>query len=475
MQLQAYSAALLALFSLASTAPAQSVVAERETTPITAADLFGRASMPNTAAATFPDGSVVIARASVSGDPLFEVFLPPPISGSPTEVERFLIQIPLDVVLPPFPTRPAVVGFHFFGVSEASVFNQTLPQLCQQKGWYLIAPLGFNQVNFGNRESQDGLDAIFDWVEQFVDLDDQRLYGVGFSMGGLNALSYAWRHQNPSGRRFAAVASLLGTVDPVFDFENGTPMLQSLLANPLVFGGTPDEEPFNYARISPARLSPTQTIDDLEAPVNNLLDTRVYLGINLTDPTTDLLTQNFALSNYLQSKGFQVTVDAFSGVPVHAWSSFDQVPVIDFFDGSVVPGPEPIGGPPLDLYLDREDVVRFTEIREIEPETVARFRVTLGASGSNSFALEALRGVGELVVDASAIGIDPAQPLTFSSFGENPATPGTRIVLPGYPLPPAQVTVNGVAPAFTSHDAATGELTVQPRFDSVFSVTTIIP
>lgn len=438
-------------------------------------DIFGEPAGPPLESKMLPDGSIVAPEVSMSGDPQFRVWLPPGISGSPTEPERFRVQLPLDALFPPFESRPAVVGFHFFGVSEDAVFNQTLPQLCQQKGWFLIAPWGFNQVNFANEQSQAGVDAILDWIEQFVDLDDERFYGVGFSMGGLNALSYAWRHQNPSGRRFAAAASLLGTVDPVYAFENGTGTLQGLLTMPEVFGASPAVDPYAYERVATALLTPSLTIDDLNAGVNNLLDTPVYLGINTADPTTALLTQNNALASYLQSKGFPVTVDSFSGQPSHAWGNFDQGAVIDFFEGKVAPAPEPTLGPPMDLYSDRVEVVRFAEVREIDPETVARVRVTLGFPGSNSFALENLRGLRELALDPDAIGIDTAQPVLLTSFGEDPAATGTRIVLSGYPQPPSAVTVLGAQPALLSHDPITAELTIQPRADSTFTITAIVP
>lgn len=438
-------------------------------------DLYGRPAGPPIESALLPDGSIVAPVASMSGDPQFRIWLPPGVSGSPTQPERFRVQLPLDALFPPFEPRPVVVAFHFFGVSEDAPFNQTLPQLCQQNGWYMIAPWGFNQINFGNEQSQAGVDAILDWLEQFLDLDDERIYGVGFSMGGLNALSYAWRHQNPSGRRFAAVASLLGTVDPVFAFNDGSPELQSLLMTDQAFGASPFVDPFAYERVATARLAPSLTIDDLNAGVNNLLDTPVYLGINTADPMTALLTQNNALASYLQSKGFPVTVDSFSGPPSHAWSNFDQSTVIDFFDGKVAPQPEPTLGPPMDLYSDREEIVRFSEVREIDPQTVARFRVTLGFPGSNSFALEMLRGLRELALDPFAIGIDPAQTVLLTSFGEDAGATGARLVLSGYPQPPSSVTVFGAQPALLSHDPIADELTIQPRADSSFTVTAILP
>ncbi len=424
---------------------------------------------------TLPDGVVIIPLPSVSGDPRFEVWLPPGISGSPTNIERFQIQVPLAAILPPFEPRPALIGYHFFGVSEQAVFNQDIPLRCASRGWFLIAPFGVSQINFANKQSQDSLDSILNWIEQFIQLDSERLYGLGFSMGGLNSLSVALRRQDEGARRFAAVGSLLGTVDPVFAFNQGTPTLQTLMQSPDVFGGTPDSAPFAYERIATARLSPGLAIDDQRAGVNNLFDTGIYLGINVADPTTALLTQNQALAGYLQSKGFNVFVDSFAGVPVHAWGSFDHTNVFAFFDGQTKPSPVNESALPVDLYADRTTPVRFTQVRNLDPNTVARYSVSRPAGGGNSLSVEELRGVRELFVDGPQLGLQTGSPVTLTTFGEFPGAPGARIVLPGYASLPSSVTVGGAAPAFLSHNPQNGELTIQPRFDSAFAVTSIVP
>ncbi len=423
-----------------------------------------------------PDGSVILAKPPVAGAPRFEVWLPPGISGSPTKIERFQIQVPLAAFSPPYAPRPVVVGFHFFGVSEQAVFNQTLPQLCEAEGWYLIAPYGVSDVNFANVQSQESLDAILNWIEQFVDINNNRLYAVGFSMGGLNALSYALRHQEKfSGRRFAAVASLMGTVDPVYAYNIGSPTIQTLMQHPDVFGTTPSADVFPYDRVAAARLDSQAVVDELRAPVGNLIDTPIYLGINLADPSQDLIVQMQALSNYLQSRGFPVTVDSFLGLPSHAWGNFDNAEVIQFFKGKVVPGLAPVNGPPLDVYADRVTGVRFCEVRAIEPNTVARVDVDLGAAGSNLFLLGEIRGVQELYVDVSKLGIDTAQTVVLSTYGEVLGQSGSVFVLSGYAQAPSSVTVYGNAPIAWSHDALLGELSVQPLSSSNFAITTIVP
>ena len=424
---------------------------------------------------TLPDGSVVLPLPTVSGDPRFQVYLPPPLSGHPTRVERFQIQVPLSAILPPFEPRPVMIGFHFFSVSEQAVFNQDLPNLCSTEGWWLIAPLGLSAVNFGNVESQDSLDAVLDWVEQFVDLDDERMYTVGFSMGGLNALSYAIRHQDPNGRRIAGAASLLGTVDPVYAYDVGPEATKMILELEEVFGGSPTDEPFEYDRVATASLTPSATVDPQKANVQNLLDARIYLGINVSDPTTDLLDQNQALASYVQSQGLDAWVDSFVGPPSHAWTNFDHTNVIAFFQGQTAPGAVPENGPPMTLHADREDAYRFTEVREIEPETVARYRITVGAVGSNSFMVQETTGLHRLYLDPSAIGISTAANVTLSTYGKNPSDPGVTFVLAGFATPPKSVTVDGLPPVSWSHDPATGELTVQPTPTASFSVTMIQP
>ena len=120
--------------------------------------------------------------------------------------ESFLLAVPRN----PLPSPPLLVMFHGYSTSENSCLTQTpLMKMAMERGWYVVAPLGAHQMNYGVPYSQANIEFVLDWVLHTLPIDTDRIYGIGFSMGGGGVSSYAARHLDPDHARFAARGGLL--------------------------------------------------------------------------------------------------------------------------------------------------------------------------------------------------------------------------------------------------------------------------
>jgi pimeloyl-ACP methyl ester carboxylesterase len=406
-----------------------------------------------------------------SSDPTIEVIMFPPKSGHPTKAERFLLQFPFYPSTYDMSTVPMVIGFHMFGVSEKNVFNASgLPDICARRGWYLIAPYGMIDTNYFSQPSQATLDAVLALVDKYFTFDAQRIYTVGFSMGGGNAVSYAMRHQDPHGLRVAGVVDHTGTMDLVNTWNQGNTQIQTILENPDVMGGTPASAPYSYESCSPFLLSGT-TVNPDKAPVSNLLHIPFYLNVNLDDAANStLITQTQALRTYLQSKGAQnVKYVAVHGGNVHAWSTLDTPDAIEYLDDFSLP-PHPAS---LTEFADRNARYLYSETRALPPSTIASYKLTKSGT-SNAFTIESTKKVETLAVDLVAYGLSASQTL-YVTYSSGDATPDTLVLKP-YAQSPSNVLLFGVLPPLSwSYDAASKEVRIVPNATGNFAQITVSP
>ncbi|MBM3976561.1 MAG: hypothetical protein FJ299_06175 [Planctomycetes bacterium] len=403
---------------------------------------------------------------SFSSDPTVEVLLYPSLSGVAGKAERFLLQFPLGA-LGGAPT-PAVVAFHPFGVSEKSPFQgSVLPTLCQQRGWLLIAPYGLIDTNYAQVDAQTALLGALALVDQYLPIDRTRLYGVGFSMGALNALSFGMRHQDPDGFRFAGIVDHSGPLDAAQQYAIGDAALKALLADPDHFGGSPAAKPFEYERISPAPLL-GGAIDPLRAAVENLLHVPIYLHCNMQDPDSSLVTQTLALHAYLEARGGKVQLSTTMNGSLHAWSTLDMAAALDFLE------PHPLGALPtsMRMHADRPGRWLASTLLAAPGQSIARYRLDRIA-GANAFQLRETRSLDALAVDLAALGLWPGQPLFLEA--ESADGSSDQLVLQGYGQPPASVKLFGFLPLPWTHDAGADTLQMTPHPTGTFVLVEVQP
>ena len=462
------------LFTVASTSARPLVLQEAGEEPqalfrwaMTPEDL-GTVRLPSSAGGGWqsgPNGLLYRSVPSFSGDPTFEVVIRAPWSGSPLYPERVLVQIPAGFTSKPFHERALVVGFHKFSVSEKDIFlNTPLPYEAAARGWMLVAPYGLTDTSFGCPQTQASFEAVAHVLFSLVPFNYRRVYGVGFSMGGLSALSFAMRHLDRQQLQFAGVVLHTPTLDMVQAYENSNPVMKILLSDVRHFGGTPSDAPFEYARVSPVRFEPNGLVDPDSAPVVNFAHRPIYLHANLADPNTELLVGMISMRNYLQQRGALVAEDLiFEPALGHDWSTLALGPALDFVSAYEL---ETTPEPTVEVFADAPGRWLHAEVTSISPDAFGRFRLALAplATGSlNSFALDRTSDLDEIRLELGQLGLDPAQPLRWIHASADGSSDVVRIA--GFSSAPSSVSVNGAAPAWSNYHAPSGELWVRPTDD----------
>lgn len=400
-----------------------------------------------------------------AGDLTFEVYLYPPHTGHPTKPERFLLQVPK------VPPRALVVGFHPYGVSEKSIFLHTsLPQICATEGWMLLAPAGMSDTNFANLDSQTALDKIAELVASLFPFNEKRAYTVGFSMGGLNAVSYAMRHLDPDGPlRIAGVVYHTGTADLFYAHSQATAPGKAKIEAAL--GGTPTAVPFEYERISPYVLQngASSTADLERSPLRSIENLPFYVHLNLNDPNADLIVQVFKMVNLLTTLNANFKTETVQAGGIHSWSTLDMRDAMDWVSQYDLP-PAPLD---FDLFADRQAQYHYVDVLAMDaPNDHGRVRVRIQVA-SNAFALEASRNLGRVAFETRAMGLDPSQPLAIMRTSGDGTS--DELVLRDYTAAPAVVLVNGGPPLSSTWDALTGELTIVPTAAGALEIVQVFP
>ena len=260
--------------------------------------------------------------------------------------ETFLLGIPEG----PLQVAPLLVLFHGYGEKPRDILENTeLFERARARGWYVVAPMAAHQYNFGIEYAQQNVDVALNWVARHLPLDIHRLYAVGFSMGGGLATSYAARHQNIYGGRFAAVVNHTGVTSLSHSFRMSND--NRLFLSPLMFGVTPDQNPFVYSSVSSYDLDPVSGAINQETDMlRNLTSTPVRIFAAAQEPLSILVTQTNQFEAQLALRGGMG--DSLRGPSaVHAWSTMDAKATLDWLATKTVA--PPAWGETHELLADR--------------------------------------------------------------------------------------------------------------------------
>jgi pimeloyl-ACP methyl ester carboxylesterase len=255
-------------------------------------------------------------------------------------VERFLVQ-------PATGSQPAplLVVFHKYSASHADLLNTTFPTEAAARNWHVMSPLGARGKHFGNLESQINTQIAIDLVMSLWPVDRQRIYGVGFSMGGGAGANYAARHVDPSRAMFAAFVNHTGgmSLENVWsnayddlDGDDNTPNVGENLEAPDLlesfFGGAPAQSPFGYARCSTVQLdaATTQVLPTFDFARNlahvPLLNWRVA-----NEPLdTQYLANGLALFHQHQAPRNPANAEVVAPGNLHRWNTLDANAACNF-------------------------------------------------------------------------------------------------------------------------------------------------
>ena len=286
------------------------------------------------------------APAMAEGGPgqYFNGFLPMGPGGTGTDKnEPFKYMIPgsYDEQGPPV---PMVICYHGFGQSADSVaLMSTLDEEANARGWIYMAPTGIDDQLFGSPISQQNTSAAVQWMLDNFNIDDDRIYLVGFSMGGGVALNYTARHRDPDGIMIAALGVVSGTMDWTAEYVMGVPVIKELLKNEYNFGGTPSEKPWEYQQSSSLYFAAGSypplpgLLDATLSMAVNLGSTPTYVTWDINDTIPAVLAEQPVLLGVLAGLGGTVVGKPVSGTPTtHSWAVLNEADLFNFFEGKVV-------------------------------------------------------------------------------------------------------------------------------------------
>lgn len=382
-----------------------------------------------------------------------------------TWAERFIIGIPSGVTGP----APVLVLFHGYGEDPGEVLaNTDLVTEALARGWVVYIPHGAHDYSYGIEYAQENIELTFDIIASRLPIDPERIYGVGFSMGGGAALSFAARHLDPAGPRFAAIVNHTGSTS-LRSTYHASPN-KAVFESPLMFGGTPAQEPFRYMRCSSidhdaftgALIPEGHMALNLErVPVRNTY--AIY------DPNLSLIDQTLALHDYLGSVGGST-----SEVPVnasaHAWSTIDATAVLDWLE------PQRLDVPEL------EEIVRVRPDRDsrwhdlgIELRDPGAFGELLYSSRPSLGALYLIgaENLGAIEADLPALGHGSNGAFAVMTQAVDGDAPTLRFT--GLGGPPTAVSYTGSAAGTWSYDAPSDTLVLEEPGPAAWARWTILP
>ncbi len=364
------------------------------------------------------------------------------------------------VELPPTLVRgdkvPMLVAFHKCCNTQFDISaNTTFPAEARARGWLLMAPLGAFKPNFSSLASQSNTEEALDFVlnrfSSYIDLD--RIYGVGFSMGGGSALSFAARHLDPAKPMFAALVNHTGGLDLINTYENEGTGIRDILE--FLFRGTPGAKPFNYQRSSLVVKSggPNGFDPDVSMAWNlthiPILDVRAQFD----EPATAyLLDQNTLFETAMSLFGGIVTVDIKPGVSVHNWSTLPESQALDFLEQFTLELPTSAH-----TLADRDDRFFYFDIVQDAPDAFSPFTWSI-RRGANEIRFSETANMSEIHFDPFEVKLDPSQTLVV--WTDTTDGIADTIVLEGFPFQPVEVLRDGLATTAWSHDISTSTLSL---------------
>ncbi|GJM20684.1 MAG: hypothetical protein DHS20C15_05990 [Planctomycetota bacterium] len=392
----------------------------------------------------FTPDSPVHASAAGATPTLNTVLMPAGPGGTGTaKTELFHYQIPSSYDPEGAPV-PLVMGYHGFGASANSVLVQSqLEEECEARGWLFVTPTGYDDKLFASLISQQHVEAVFDWMIDQHNIDEERIYMVGFSMGGGYVTNFAARHRDPEGLMIAAVGTVSAALDWTLLYATSGQTVKLLMNLPENFGGSPTQNSFGYLQSSGLHYMPMSypplpgDIFELYSMARNNTHLPVYQTYDSGDTLPLIVPENEDLFPLLNAQAPMVvqtvvsgTVDG-EGLPAeHSWNVLDEVALFDFF------APHSAERFPQDFHamIDTNTDVSWLSVVRRGPNKFVHV-VAEADELARTLSLDQLYGAAEVTIDAGHAGLSGSDPIRVDlSVGDVGAQ---RFILRGFDTRPS--------------------------------------
>jgi hypothetical protein len=372
-------------------------------------------------------------------------FIPASVTGTGIG-EIFKYQIPGGYA-PGNDPVPLVIGYHGYGSSAASVALQTtLDEECNARGWFYMSPTGLDDQLFGSNPSQINTEAALQFLLDNFSIDPDRIYMVGFSMGGGVCANFAARRRDPDGIMIAALGVVSGTFDWTITWNLGDPAVQDLLENPFNFGGTPFQFPFAYQASSGLYFSVGSypplpgALEFGRSMALNLGHVPTYVTWDLDDTLPEVLAEEPVFQGVLAALGGTLVSKPVTGTPSpkHSWAVLNEADLFNFFDGKVAQRYPTI----IEGLAEKDKVVGWIDVRQAEAGDFTRLDA-MAVPGSASASVSGVTNARRVTLDLAAAGLAGTGSLHVAGSAADAA--GFELAALGSAEPPAYLleTVGG--------------------------------
>ena len=170
--------------------------------------------------------------------------------------------------------HPLIVAFHQWGGNEASTYYTEFDEEANNRGWIFMSPYGGSSNNYNHQGAQEMVKLEILWMMEEYNIDADRIYMVGGSMGGASGMIYSNNHLNPREPMVAATASGSGILDcerRAIEMDGNNSMTEW-------FGGDWSEFPFEYHRNSAIYFA-----DSTQSMHYNLQHIPIYLDFGVSE------------------------------------------------------------------------------------------------------------------------------------------------------------------------------------------------
>ena len=172
-------------------------------------------------------------------------------------------------------SHPLLVAFHQWGGNENSNYYTQFDEEANSRNWIMLSPYGGSPNNYNHQGAQDMVQNEIKWIIENFNIDSNRIYMVGGSMGGAAGAIYSNNHLDPTQPMVAATASASGILDcerRAIEMDGNNSMIEW-------FGGNWDEVPFEYHRNSAVYFA-----DSTQSMHFNLQHLPLYLDFGTSEP-----------------------------------------------------------------------------------------------------------------------------------------------------------------------------------------------
>lgn len=366
-------------------------------------------------------------------------FLPAGPNGTGTDKnEIFKYQIPGSYDPQGAPV-PLVIAYHGYGSSANSVALQTtIDEECNNRGWFYMAPTGIDDQLYGSPVSQQNTQAAVQFMLDNFNIDPDRLYMVGFSMGGGVTANFTARRRDPDGIMIAAIGIVSGTFDWTTTWFTGNATTKTLLENPYNFGGTPLQFPYAYQRASALYFTAGSyppapgVLEFMRSMATNLGTVPTYVTWDLGDTLPEVVSQEPVFVALMAGLGGTLVSKPVTGTPApkHSWTVLDEVDLFNFFQGKVAQRQPQV----LEALVEESKTVAWLDVQQAATGDFTHLDA-LALPGSGSASVSGVHNAGLLRLHLDQAGLSGEGP--FGVTGQSADAVGFTLAATGSEAPAA--------------------------------------